>query len=32
MKSEFLTRLMTGAAVNRVHVTADADKFGFAFD
>jgi len=29
---EFLTRLMNGAAINRVHVTADKENFGFVFD
>jgi type VI secretion system protein VasG len=29
---EFLTRLMNGAAINRVHVTAEKDNFAFAFD
>jgi len=29
---EFLTRLMNGSAISRVHVTADKDNFGFAFD
>jgi len=29
---EFLTRLMNGSTINRVHVTADKDNFAFAFD
>jgi type VI secretion system protein VasG len=29
---EFLTRLMNGSTINRVHVTVDKDNFAFAFD
>jgi type VI secretion system protein VasG len=29
---EFLTRLMNGSAINRVHVTANDGNFAFAFD